>query len=429
MISSAMRKKALIVILDGLGDRPIPELAGQTPLEQAHTPNMDKLSSMGMNGLVDPLSPGVPVSTHTGMALLMGLARKDVTKISRGPVEAAGIKLKASPNDVIMRCNFAHVEKQQEQLKILDRRAGRIADTLELTQELQNIHLPHDIVASVYPTTHYRAVLHLQGEIISSQISDTDGIRVSPSFVQPCTALTENESAIKTAEAVNAFTYKANEILVSHPVNHKRIQQGLIPATGIICRSAGKIDEMNNILNYYQLKVAVITGDATVTGLSHLFNFNVFNDEQFTSKSDTNLELKFSQAIKLMNTHDVVYLHIKGSDLLSHDKKLQENITFIEKIDHQLSKLIELSEIIAITADHSTDSTTGFHCGDPVPSLIYAPNGRIDSVNQYSETSCMQGGLGRINASEFLLSIVDQMNATHNFKQDDAAYLFSSENL
>ncbi|MEE9356919.1 hypothetical protein [Candidatus Vondammii sp. HM_W22] len=37
------RRKGLLVILDGLGDRGIAEFAQRTPLEAADTPNMDRL--------------------------------------------------------------------------------------------------------------------------------------------------------------------------------------------------------------------------------------------------------------------------------------------------------------------------------------------------------------------------------------------------
>jgi len=43
--------KILLIILDGLGDEPIPDFGGQTPLEAAETPNMDRLASEGICGL------------------------------------------------------------------------------------------------------------------------------------------------------------------------------------------------------------------------------------------------------------------------------------------------------------------------------------------------------------------------------------------
>ena len=44
--------KLLFIVVDGLGDRPIPDFGGKTPLEYANTPNLDKIASLGMNGLL-----------------------------------------------------------------------------------------------------------------------------------------------------------------------------------------------------------------------------------------------------------------------------------------------------------------------------------------------------------------------------------------
>ena len=233
-----MNRKALILILDGLGDRPIVEFGRKTPLEKAHTPFFDQLATQGMCAMVHPLTPGVPVSTHTGMALLMGLPPKAAMSLPRGPVEAAGIDLPSQPGDIILRCNFAHLEADKKGLKVLDRRAGRInQDTESLAQALQDIKLPYGIKAGFYPTTQHRAVLHLQGDNLSSQITDTDRTLLSPAYVQTCKALSDNlsdtvndtfsnkKAAQQTAEAVNSFIHQAETSLhTPRPLSYPLIE-------------------------------------------------------------------------------------------------------------------------------------------------------------------------------------------------------------
>ncbi len=85
-----MKRKGLLIVFDGLGDLPAPALGGATPLEAARTPRLDRLVEGGLCGLVDPLIPGVPVSTHTGTATLLGMAPAAARVLARGPVEAAG---------------------------------------------------------------------------------------------------------------------------------------------------------------------------------------------------------------------------------------------------------------------------------------------------------------------------------------------------
>ncbi|RLE54057.1 MAG: phosphoglycerate mutase, partial [Candidatus Methanomethylicota archaeon] len=43
--------KFLLIVGDGMGDRPIPELNFKTPLEYAVTPNLDSLAKRGITGI------------------------------------------------------------------------------------------------------------------------------------------------------------------------------------------------------------------------------------------------------------------------------------------------------------------------------------------------------------------------------------------
>ena len=123
------RSKGVIIILDGLGDRPVDALDGLTPLEAAVTPNFDRLVAGGSCGLVVPFVPGMPVGTHTGTSQLMGLAPADAFDLARGPIEAIGIDLLVQPGDVTLRANFATVDQDNSGFRVRDRRAGREQET------------------------------------------------------------------------------------------------------------------------------------------------------------------------------------------------------------------------------------------------------------------------------------------------------------
>jgi 2,3-bisphosphoglycerate-independent phosphoglycerate mutase len=43
------KRTAIFVVLDGLGDRPLKELGGKTPLEYAKTPTFDRLAAEGQS--------------------------------------------------------------------------------------------------------------------------------------------------------------------------------------------------------------------------------------------------------------------------------------------------------------------------------------------------------------------------------------------
>lgn len=412
--------QGLLIILDGLGDRPSPALNGLTPLQAAHTPVMDGLLAQSSCGLVDTLSAGFPVDTHTGSAALMGIDRKSLLSLARGPVEAAGVGVETVAGDILLRANFATLKP--DGISIIDRRAGRISKgTEELAQALQDIDLGDGIRASVFPATHHRAVVRLRGKGLSPAISNTDPCRMFPGAkLLPARAIDPaDKKAIRTAQALNTLMHKAFTIL-----NHQPLNWALeLPANALLTRGAGSASAPVNLLNELGLKVAVISGDRTLHGLAHLFGFEVIFQKGFTAAHDTDLAEKFSAAIKALEKHDMVYLHIKATDIFSHNKDAQGKKIFLESVDKSMGSINSRNLVIGISGDHSTDSNSGNHCGDPVPSLLYATGSRIDSAKYFCESDCNQGGLGRINASGFLHSMLDLMGRLPNYRPRDAAFI------
>jgi 2,3-bisphosphoglycerate-independent phosphoglycerate mutase len=417
-------KKGLIIILDGLGDRPSPELDGQTPLESANTPFMDNLVSKGSCGLVDPLYPGMPVDTHTGCGALMGIVHEDLKRLARGSVEAAGIGLEMEPGDVVLRGNFATFGS--DAVSIIDRRAGRISEGVDrLCKDLKDIKLRHGVTASVFPATHHRVVLRFRGENLSSAITNTDpGCGRAGSLVLLSQELDlVDEQAVNTAEALNEFSQRAMEILANHPVNQERISRKELPANGLLFRGAGKVFSIRNLVSYLGLKAAVVTGERTLSGLGRLSDFTVIQQPGFTGMPDTDIAGKFSAAKQALEDHDLVYVHIKAPDIFSHSMDAPGKKAFLEQVDKVISDLCDGNYVVAICADHSTDSNTGQHCGDPVPALLCSSGSRVDGETTFGETTCSRGGLGRITGNGLLITVLDTMGAVPNYRPFDSIFI------
>lgn len=417
--------KGVMVILDGLGDRGCQAFDGLTPLEAAFTPNLDQMLTMGQGGLLDPLFPGMPVGTHIGTGTLMGLSAADAVNLARGPVEAAGIGLAVQPGDVVLRCNFATVEQRGAGLAILDRRAGRIREgTAELASVLQHIDLGQGIVGSLHPATQHRAVLHLRGPGLAAGFSDTDpGSGEEHRGVLAARALDPNDGgSAAAADAVNRFIGLAAARLESHPVNQRRCEAGLRPANGIISRSAGHLARLNNLVTHIGCNAAVVTGETTVDGLGRLFGYEVYRDDRFTALPDTDLDAKVAKTLSALDSNDLVFLHIKGTDICSHDHDPVAKREMIESVDKALTLLMDRDLVIGVTGDHSTDCNSGRHCGDPVPALLYTRLGRRDGLVTFGERNCAAGGLGRLTATSFLTGMLDAMGLLGNFKSGQQVF-------
>ena len=85
-----MLKKAIVLIYDGLGDRPVAAFGGLTPLEYAKTPNFDKLATRAECGLMHTLGRGLRPGSDTSHLAIFGYAPAEYYP-GRGPIEVAGI--------------------------------------------------------------------------------------------------------------------------------------------------------------------------------------------------------------------------------------------------------------------------------------------------------------------------------------------------
>ncbi len=399
------RRKILLVIFDGLGDLPIPMLGHATPLEAAHTPVLDRLASEGRCGLVDPLRPGVTVGTQTGTGALMGLHIEGAQGLSRGPVEAAGVGLELARGDIALRVNFATVVSRDGGLDILDRRAGRIQHgTVELAQAVNALPPVDGMAMHLEPLGQHRGVLRISGGDVGADITDTDpGGESDVQRLLPSEAVASGDAAaVRTAAALNAWLLRAHDVLAAHPVNQARAAQGLPPANGLLTRGAGMAQSFESVVSAVGLTGAVVSGDRTVLGMGSLLGFACVTHPSFTGLLDTDIDAKVAAASDALSDHDVVWLHVKGTDIAAHDRNPDAKRLFLERADAALAPLLEQPWVIGVSADHTTDSRTGNHTSDPVPTLVRVPGGTADGCMSFGERACAEGGLGRFTAYELV---------------------------
>lgn len=393
--------KAVLVVLDGLGDRRCKSLNWMTPLQAARSPFLDRLAAMGETGLVDVVSPGLPNGSDTGHLALLGY---DPFKwyTGRGPFEALGAGLTLTSRDVAFRCNFATVSETGD---LIDRRAGRIStdESRQLAEAIPSMEI-EGVEIIFRHTVEHRGVLIMRGDGLSHRVSNVDPHGKMNRILQP-KPLDESTEARFTAELLQKYLEKTHKILDAHPLNVRRKQNGLLPANYILTRGAGRLPQLPSFREKYGLSAAVVAGGALYKGVCKAAGFEVINVEGATGTVNTNLENKAAAVIQSLKTHDFVLLHIKATDTLSHDKKPREKAEMIRRIGDVLEKMFEQlpAEIhLAVTGDHTTPAEIGEHRGDPVPLVVWGPQVRGDDVKRFDEISCMKGGLGRIRGVDLM---------------------------
>jgi 2,3-bisphosphoglycerate-independent phosphoglycerate mutase len=222
-------KKAIVLIMDGVGDLPTPK----TPLQAAKKPNLDKLAQGGITGLISPVGRGVVPGSDTSHLRLFGYEPK-ICYPGRGPLEALGIGITLNEGDVAFRANFATIDKNR---MVVDRRAGRIdTRTASSLSKLVSMTI-EDVEVYFKNSTEHRGALVLRGPGLSQCVTETDPH--ANVTVQECLAEDESEEAKKTARIINKFTQIIHERLKKAPENRKLETQNLLPANIILLRGAG----------------------------------------------------------------------------------------------------------------------------------------------------------------------------------------------
>lgn len=390
-------KKILLIIIDGLGDEKIPALNGKTPLEAAQKPNLNFLAKNGICGVVEPwVEKGkLPTSEDCHLALF-GFNPKTKNP-GRGVLEVLGIGEKILKNDICFRGNFATVD---ENLVIIDRRAGRIEKTQSLIKALNKIEVKEAKII-IKKAFGHRFGLILRGKKLSEKVTSNDPKKVGEKVLK----IFGKGKAKKTADILNEFLAKAHLLLENHPLNKQRKKEGKLPANYLLLRGAGKFKEIESFEQKYGLKSAFIAGGTLYKGIGRYLKMKEIKVKGANGMVNTNLKGKFLAAKKAIKKYSFVFLHIKAPDNLAEDGNFLGKKAFIEKIDQKLNLLFDLKNVlIVITGDHSTSSLAKSHSLEPIPVLIFG-NGQ-DRVEEFSEEKCKSGKLGKIFQLNLMTTIL-----------------------
>jgi 2,3-bisphosphoglycerate-independent phosphoglycerate mutase len=405
--------KILFIVLDGISDRPCPELGGLTPLAAARKPVLDKLAAEGCCGIMDTIAPGIRPGSDTAHLALLGYdPHKYYT--GRGPLECEGTGIHMEPGMIGFRCNFATISKDGI---ITDRRAGRIHDTAELSAAIQNgVDLSgYGVQFSFRSGAGHRAALALSGKGLGHCVSSNDPKKegVAPLKVKE---LRQTQIDQKTADVCNEFVKQSTKIIFDHSLNVERVKKGQNPANIVLMRGAGEMGNFEPFPKKYGLTGSVISAASLITGIGNAVGLEHIHVEGITGSQDSNIAGKIAAAQKELTRKDFVLVNIKGADESGHDGLAVQKKAFIEKIDAILEPLLaEKGCIIIICADHSTPCTIKDHSADPVPVIIRGDGVRMDDVVRFDEYRCAQGGLNRIRGCDLMPMALDLINRAHKF--------------
>lgn len=385
--------KFIVILGDGMADRPIKSLKGKTPLQAAHTPNMDLLAREGKCGLAITVPEGMPPGSDVANLSVMGYdSHKYYT--GRAPLEAAAMGVRLEEDDIAFRCNLVTVENGV----MSDYSAGHI--TSEEGRELIRALKPLMPAGRLYAGVSYRNLLVLRAG--------------AKAVCTPPHDITDRPIADylprgKDAEQLIGLMDAAKPLLASHPVNLKRIAEGKRPANMIWLWGQGPAPAMPTFQEKFGLLGAVISAVDLLKGIGVYAGLEVIDVPGATGTIDTNYEGKVEAALEALKRVDFVYLHIEAPDEAAHEGDLALKIRALEIFDQKVvGPVIEGLKAsgedwrVLLLPDHATPIEIKTHSHDPVPFAVMGRGIKPDSVESFDEVAAMGGGYGVVEAMELL---------------------------
>ena len=373
-------KKIVMLIGDGMGDWPCPELDGKTPLQAAHIPNMRKIAAAGTLYLADTVPPGLPPGSDVANQGLLGYDAR-VHYTGRAPIEAAGGGVPMTASDVALRCNLVHISDNT----MVDYSSGHISneDAVPLVETLQQelgregltfhtgVQYRHLVIWDNGPTTPVTQPPHdILGQDIGPYIPHGD-----------------------RADELNDLMEQSKEILKDHPVNLARIERGEVPVTQIWLWGQGPALQLESFADQYDITGTVITAVDLVRGLGVLAGLDTPQVPGATGWIDTNYAGKVEYGLKALETQDFAYIHIEAPDECGHvgDAKLKTSAieAFDEKVVGPVWKELEKRGDpyqLLVTMDHRTPVEIRGHSAEPVPlATLEGPIGEVTEETAFDE--------------------------------------------
>ncbi|KAJ7517027.1 hypothetical protein O6H91_21G009000 [Diphasiastrum complanatum] len=397
------KSRVALVLIDGLGDVSIPSLGGLTPVAAAATPNLDALAHAGVNGLMDPVEPGLACGSDTAHLSLLGYNPRIYYR-GRGAFESLGAGLAMSPGDIAFKSNFATLDKATG--IVTSRRADRHFEQEGpiLCAALDGLKLPSfpNYEVRVRYATEHRCGVVVKGRGLSGNISGTDPLKDNRPLLT-VVPLDNSEEAKHTAAVVNELSQEMQRILTSHPLNVRRLADGKNVANVVLLRGCGIRIEVPTFFEKHGLRPCMVAPTKIIAGLGLSLDIDILEAPGATGDYRTLLTSKAVAIARALAApldvppnvfvpgeydskpgwpggYDFGFLHIKAIDDAGHDKAVMLKVKAFEAVDKMIGQLAHLlwqaesggnvSYSICVTGDHSTPVEYGDHSFEPVPFSI-----------------------------------------------------------
>ena len=384
--------KYIVVLGDGMADRPMDELNGKTPLEAANTPVMDEMAGKGLVGLAHTIPEGMSPGSDTANLAVLGYNPR-LYYTGRSPLEALSIGVDMKETDVALRCNIVTVSDDDlpyEEKTIIDHSSSEISteDAAVLIDAVRK-ELENDSYKFYVGTSYRHLTIWDKGDVVPLTPPHDILGKVIGGYLPKEAALYE-------------MMKKSYDILNNHPLNVARAEKGLNKANSLWFWGAGTKPCLTSFFEKTGKKGVMISAVDLLKGIAVGAEMKVIEVEGADGTLHTNYEGKAQAAVDalLKDDYDFAYIHVEAPDEMGHQGSLERKLKAIEFLDERVIKVVKeqmdasgAEYRMLVTPDHPTPIVLRTHTPDPIPFLLYDSTRQRRRIGFYNEKEAMESGI------------------------------------
>jgi len=324
--------KYIVILGDGMADRPIEALGNETPLAYAKTPMMDELAAKGEIGMVHTVPDGMSPGSDTANLSVLGYNPRKYYS-GRSPLEALSIGVPMKDTDIALRCNLVTLSEEEDRYEdrtMIDHSSSEISteDAAVLLEAVRK-ELETDEFKFYVGTSYRHLLIWDRGEVVS--------------LAQPHDILEQKiTDKLPENKALYEMMKKSYDILVNHPINIERKKQGLHPANSCWFWGAGTKPSLSSFEEKTGKKGAMISAVDLLKGIAVGSSMKVITVDGANGGLHTNYEGKAQAAVDVLTDkgYDFVYVHLEAPDEMGHQGSVERKVQAIENLDARIIRPI-----------------------------------------------------------------------------------------
>ena len=397
--------KYLVVIANGLTDRPIAEKENKTPLQIADTPNLDRMVQEGYSGSVQTIPENCKAGNEISYLSLLGY---DPEKHDIGPAyfDTLAIGLNLKEGEIPLCCNFVTLQASHNDMVMKDYTADHLSseESINYLNALQT-HIS-DFGVTFYPGLGPHNIMVMNSKPFTIRLTSPneligEGIR---KFMPVDAEFKDLIYIINQAQI----------ILHNHPVNKKRKLESLDYANSIWLWGNGKNGTLPSFKKKYGKSGSLISASLLFQGMAKSADMRVVKVEGASGFAETNYENKVKAAIQELASQEIVYLHVAGIEDISLKGNIDDKIITIEDIDSKvigplLKEIFSNNEIkMMVVVNHMNSAVDVKYGKDRVPFVMSGKND-TNLVNNFDE-NLLNVGNNHFKSGSDLMSLFFDLN-------------------